>query len=260
MPRRIVSMAPSVTETIFAVGAGPRVVGVTSYCVFPPVVSRLPKIGGYLTPSFEAIARLRPDLAVLLPEQADVERAVRRLGIPVLALDHRSLRGILDSIAQIGERCGAAVEARTLSSDLDACLRRTRALARSAARPRALICFGRTDDVSRVYAGAPGTIHHDVLTHAGCHNVVPEGPVSYPTLSAESLLRLDPDTIVEFAPGRGTPARRVREWQALASLRAVKSARVHVFTDGFLSVPGPRLVRFTETLAAALHGTKGARQ
>jgi iron complex transport system substrate-binding protein len=80
--------------------------------------------------------------------------------------------------------------------------------------------------------------------------------VSYPTLSLEGVLRLDPDVIVEFAPGRGDPAPIAREWRGVPGLRAAVTGRVHVFTDDFLSVPGPRFVRFAGVLAAALNSRR----
>ena len=89
-PARIVSLAPSVTEVLFEAGAGARVVGVTSYCRFPPAALSLPKIGGYLTPNYEALVALQPDLVVTLAEHADLEPRIRALGIPILRVDHRS--------------------------------------------------------------------------------------------------------------------------------------------------------------------------
>lgn len=252
-PQRIVSLAPSVTEVLFAVGLGPRVVAVTSYCRYPPAALRLPKIGGYLTPSYEALVSAAPDLAVVLPEHADIEPKLAMLRVPVLRLDHRSIEGVLAGIDAVGRRCGVEAGAEALARGLRDRLARLTAATARLVRPRVLLCFGRTDDLRRVYASAPGTVHDDLLTYAGGINAVPPGPVSYPTLSLEGVLRLDPDVIVELAPGRGDAAALMRQWQAAGALRAVKTGRIHVFTDDFLSVPGPRFVRFTETLARALH-------
>lgn len=252
-PQRIVSLAPSVTEVLFAVGLGPRVVAVTSYCRYPPAALRLPKIGGYLTPSYEALVSVAPDLAVVLPEHADIEPKLATLRVPVLRLDHRSIEGVLAGIDAVGRRCGVEAGAEALARGLRDRLARLTAATARLVRPRVLLCFGRTDDLRRVYASAPGTVHDDLLTYAGGINAVPPGPVSYPTLSLEGVLRLDPDVIVELAPGRGDAAALMRQWQAAGALRAVKTGRIHVFTDDFLSVPGPRFVRFTETLARALH-------
>ena len=252
VPQRIVSLAPSATEVLFEAGLGPRVVGVTSYCRFPPHVLALPKVGGYLTPSYEALVALRPDLVVILPEHADIEPRLAALRIPTLRLDHRSLDGIVRSVIAVGERCGAQASAAQAAGALRQHLARVHQLSLGPSRPRVLICFGRTEDFGRLYAAAPGTVHDDLIRQAGGRNALTSGVVSYPTLSVEGLLRLDPDVIVEFAAGRPDATALRRQWNALDSLRAVKAGRVHVFTDDFLSVPGPRFVRFAETIARLL--------
>jgi len=251
-PQRIVSLAPSVTEVLFEAGLGSRVVGVTSYCRFPREVLALPKVGGYLTPSYEAIVALRPDLVVLLPEHADIEPRLAALRLPTLRLDHRSLQGIVRSIAAVGERCGAKASAEHAAEALRQHLARVQESASHDSRPRVLVCFGRSEDFRRLHAAAPGTVHDDLITHAGGRNALTSDAVSYPTLSLEGLMRLDPDVIVEFAAGKPDAAALRRQWNVLSSLRAVKTGRVYVFTDDLLSVPGPRFVRFTETIARAL--------
>jgi iron complex transport system substrate-binding protein len=252
-PSRIISLAPSVTEVLFEIGLGPRVVGVTSYCRYPRAVLALPKIGGYLTPSYEAVVALRPDLAVVLPEHADIEPQLRRLNMPILRVDHRSIEGVIQSLTALGELCGTEARAREAVHDLRLHLARARQIASTTPRPRVLVCFGRSEDFRRLYAAAPGTIHHDLVTLAGGRNVLTSPSVSYPTLSAEGLMRLNPDVIVEFGSGRADRAVLRRQWNVLDSLQAVRAGRVYVFTEDFLSVPGPRFVRFTETLARVLN-------
>jgi iron complex transport system substrate-binding protein len=251
--RRIVSLAPSITEVLFEIGAGDRVAAVTSYCVYPKQVLALPKVGGYLTPSYEALAALSPDLVVVLPEHREVERRLTALSLPIFNVDHRGLDGIVDSLVSLGQRCAVGRTATSAAEALRQLLLRVQQESRRHIRPRVLICFGRSPDFRRIYAAAAGSVHDDLLSHAGGQNVLAEGGVVYPTLSVESVMRLDPDAIVEFAPGKGDPEPLRREWRALDSLRAVKTRRVHVFTEDFLSVPGPRFVRFAETLARALH-------
>jgi iron complex transport system substrate-binding protein len=254
--RRIVSLAPSVTEVLFEAGAGARVVGVTSYCWFPRQALALPKVGGYLTPSYEALLALHPDLVVTLPEHADVEPRLTALGLPILRLDHRSLDGIVRSLEQVGERCGAADSARRAADTLRS---RLAALERMRAghRPRVLICFGRADDFRRLTAAAPGTIHDDLITKAGGANVLTSPAVAYPVLSAEGVMRLDPDVIIEFSSAAAADAASLRrQWDRLEALTAVKSGRVYVFAGPMLSVPGPRFVRFAETIARSIRGDK----
>lgn len=255
MPRRIVSLAPSVTEVLFEAGAGSRVVGVTSYCLFPREVLALPKVGGYLTPSYEAVVALQPDLVVTLAEHADVEPKIRALGISILRLDHRSLDGIVRSIEQVGERCGTASRAKQAADALRQTLAGAKGFA-AGARPRVLICFGRAEDFRRLTAAAPGTIHDDLITHAGGVNVLASPGIAYPTLSAEGVMRLDPDVIIEFSSSGPDAAALRRQWNRLDSVRAVRNGRVYVFTGEFLSVPGPRFARLTETIARSIRGER----
>jgi iron complex transport system substrate-binding protein len=250
-PRRVVSLAPSITEVLFEIGAGDRLAGVTSYCVFPKAALAVPKVGGYLTPSYEALAALSPDLVVVLPEHRDIEAHLAALGPPILRVDHRSLDGIVDSLVKLGERCGVTATALPAARALRQLLERGPQRPRQV-KPRVLLCFGRSADFRRLYAAAPGTVHDDLLTYAGAQNVLTTRDIAYPTLSLEGVMRLDPDVIVEFAPGATDAEARRRQWQTLAALRAVKAGRVYVFDESFLSVPGPRFVRFVETLARVL--------
>lgn len=254
-PRRIVSLAPSVTEVLFEAGLGARVVGVTNYCQFPREVLALPKVGGYLTPSYEALVALHSDLIVTLPEHADLEPKLRALGFPILRVDHRSLDGIIRSIQQVGERCGAAPVANRAA---DALRRKLDALRRigTGPRPRVLICFGRAEDFRQLTAAAPGTIHDDLIAQAGGANVLTSRAVAYPTLSAEGVIRLDPDVIIEFSSSTTDAGILRQQWNHLDAVTAVKSGRVYVFTGEFLSVPGPRFVRFAETIARSIRGDR----
>lgn len=252
-PRRIVSLAPSVTEVLFEAGLGPRVVGVTSYCRYPEAALSLPKVGGYLTPSYEALAALAPDLVVVVAEHRDVEPRLAALKMPALRVDHRSLDGIIQSIESVGARAGSGKQAMEAADALRRHLARVRMIGRGRPRPRVLVLFGRTDDFRQLYAAAPGTVHDDLLARAGGENVLTSRSVPYPTLSAEGLLRLNPEVVVEFAEGSPDAGARRRQWNAMGSLQAVKAGRVHVFAHDFLSVPGPRFVRFAEALARALY-------
>jgi iron complex transport system substrate-binding protein len=214
----------------------------------------LPKVGGYLTPSYESLLALQPDLVVTLAEHADIEPRIRALGIPILRLDHRSLKGIVRSIEQVGERCGTAARAGRAADALRQTLEAVRPPA-IPARPRVLICFGRAEDFRRMTAAAPGTIHDDLIAWTGGRNVLTSSAVAYPTLSAEGVMRLDPDVIIEFSSSADAVARR-RQWDRLDSVRAVRSGRVYVFSGEFLSVPGPRFARFAATIARSIRGER----
>ena len=128
------------------------------------------------------------------------------------------------------------------------------------ARPRTLICFGRAEDFRRLYAAAPGTVHDDLITRAGGVNVLTSPAIAYPTLSAEGVMRLDPDVIIEFVSRDADAEALRRQWQRLDSLRAVRNGRVHVFTGAFLSVPGPRFVRLVTRHRARPGGSEPGRR
>ena len=251
---RIVSLAPSATEVLFEAGCGSRLVGVTSYCVFPADAAALPKVGGYLTPSYEAIMALRPDVVVVLPEHEDARQDLAALDLDVVEFDHRTIDAILDSVETAGELCGQRGTAERVVAELTHLLRRVEVVVSGRTRPRVVVSVSRGEErgFGSLSAAGPGGIYDDVLFRAGGRNAVPPGPVLHPTLSAESLLRLDPDAIVELAAGAKDEKLR-DDWRALASLNAVRRKRVFVFTGDFLPVPGPRLVRFVETVARALH-------
>ncbi|MBI4396668.1 MAG: ABC transporter substrate-binding protein [Elusimicrobia bacterium] len=255
VPRRILSLAPSVTETLFALNLGERVVGVTDYCRYPPEAAALPKVGGYVTPNYEAVAALRPDLAVVLPEHEEVRPRLAALNVDILRVDDRGVSELLNSIRIIGERCGARAEAEAMTSELKAGLDRIARTIGNRPRPRVVLCLGGSGrgGIRDVHAVGPGGIHHDLIVYAGGVNAVPTGPAAYPVLSAEGFLRLDPDVIVQFVSGDPSPEKTRKEWESLSSLKAVSGGRVFVFTQDYLSIPGPRLVRFIETLARALH-------
>ncbi|MDZ7619631.1 MAG: helical backbone metal receptor, partial [Patescibacteria group bacterium] len=118
VPSRIVSMAPSITETLFALGLGGRVVGVTRFCSFPAEVAELPRVGGHLDPNLEAILRLRPDLVVLMTEQADLADSLHQLGVRTLAVGDDSVEQVLDTITTLGTHCGATEQATALVDSL----------------------------------------------------------------------------------------------------------------------------------------------
>jgi len=259
-PRRIVSMAPSLTETLFALDLGDRVVGVTRYCDYPPDVRALPKVGGYLDPSYEAIVGLRPDLVVLMQSHTDVERRLNDLGVATLRTDQERLVGVLESVDRIAARCGVPDRGRRLVGAMTGRVDGVRR--RVAGRPatRALVSVGRPagrGGVTSVWAAGPGTFYSDALEIAGGVNAVGDVGVTYPEIGREGLLALRPEMIVEVVPGSGPAAvpeaTVLEEWAAFATLPAVASDRVAVLAGDAYVRPGPRIVELVGAMASPLH-------
>jgi iron complex transport system substrate-binding protein len=257
---RIVSLAPSVTETLFALGVGDRVVGVTRYCDYPPEAMDRPVIGGYLDLNYEAIVALGPDLVVGIRDSAEALDRLRGLRLATLEVDQHDVSGILDSITTIGEACAVPNRADELADDVRSRIadvtRRTAGLR----RPRALVVVDRatgTGSVTTVWAAGPSTFYHELLELAGGSNAIENGFVVYPEVSVEGLLSIDPDVILEVTAEletRGLDRETLRmDWDGLSTLRAVRSGKMYVLDQEYMVIPGPRVAQIIERFAHVLH-------
>jgi len=259
-PRRIVSFAPSITETLFALGLGGRVAGDTRYCDYPPEAAAKPKVGGYLDPNYEALLALRPDLVVLLREQTESARLLGEMSIESLSVDHRNLEGILDSIRRIGAVCGADGRAAVLLNELRARMARIREKTEGRPRPAVMVTLGRnlaSGDLKGTFISGTDGYYNDLIELAGGHNAYTGRTISLPTVSPEGLHQLDPQVIVEMIPGLDTTRfdreAFVRSWDFAAGVEAVSRGRVYVFTEEYVVRPGPRFILLAEQLARVIH-------
>ena len=249
---RIVSTSPSITETLFALGLGDRVVGVSTYCRFPPQVATLPKVGSFLKPDAELIAGLRPDLVVVHEVGNGLDRRLDVAAHPVRdrRTRHAGERVFVDAPdrdARPASRSGPTTLVGDVQRRLDA-IRRA-----GAARPkrRVLFIIGRSPGtLADLVAVGPGSYINELIEIAGGANVLAiAGQPEYPRISMETVLRLDPDVIVDTVDMGDTEAERrqrqpvnERLWSAYGMLTAVKTRRVHAATTDALVVPGPRVV------------------
>ncbi len=257
---RIVSMAPSITETLFALDLADRVAGVTRYCDFPPEAKAKPQVGGLLDPNYEAIVALEPDLAILLTIHDEAGARLKALGISTLVVEHRTLDGILDSFRLIGEASGAPAAAEALVADCERRMERVRRRTVGLERPRVLISSARelgSGRLGTVYAAGKGQWYDNLIDAAGGTNVFEDGSGQFPAISSEGLLRLDPDVVIEMAPDLAdasyTREDILAEWATLPDMTAVKTGRVYVLGGDYVPVPGPRFVRTLEDMAKVLH-------
>jgi iron complex transport system substrate-binding protein len=253
-PRRVVVLAPNLTDVVLALGLRDRLVGVTTVDDAPEVAS-LPRVGGFVDPSPEAILGLRPDLvlwvtdgAALVPVRrlAEISRSSSR-PFPILALDVVSVADVLAVPRVVGEAMGAAEAGRRLSAELSAQVESVRARSRGLPRRRALFVVGREP---LVVAG-PGSFPDELLRLTGCDNVV-QGQRPWPVYPVEKAVAADPDVVVDAA---------VREpAEAIARLSAVPAVRrgdvIRLRSDDLLR-PGPRMIRGLEELLLALHPEVG---
>lgn len=248
---RIVSLVPSATEILFAVGCGDRVVGVTDYCAYPPEATALPRVGGYLNPSYEQLLSLRPSLVVLMREHNAVREFLDQNSIAYLLTDNTSLSGIAETVESVGSVCSG-------SSAADSIARVVRALAvpdtSPGARPRMLLCVGRQDigsgSLAQIFAAGAASFYQELMAHAGARNVLDSASSAYPMLSIEAVMRLDPEIIVDVVatmPGVST-AHIEGDWQRLTDVTAVREGRVLCLSGSHVTIPGPRLTQLAGDL------------
>lgn len=259
-PARIVSTSPSITETLFAIGAGPRVVGVSTYCKFPPAATALPKVGSYRKPDVERIMRLRPDLVILNESATEAVNRLDALGLRHIQVPSGSMDDALKAIQQIGMAAGAQVEALALTRRIQQGIVKAQERTKGKST-RTLVIVGRDpDSLTGLIAAGPSSYLGELLEAAGGVNALNErGLPAYPRISLETVVRLDPDFILDAgAMGDrpdGTPALRARvlgPWESRKELAAVRYQRVvPVFSPAF-TVPGPRMLEVLDFLASAL--------
>jgi iron complex transport system substrate-binding protein len=257
-PRRIVSLVPALTEMLFALGAGPRVVAVSSYDEFPPEVKSLPRVGALLDPDMERILALRPDLVVIYGSQTDLQSQFARAGIRAFNYRHAGLAGVFNTLKELGAAVGRSGEADRLAREIRERLDAIQARVRGRPRPRTLLVFERDPASLRgVYVSGGVGFLHDMLEIAGGVNVFADMARESVQPSVETMLARAPDVILEvrvkglLAPADVAEAKRV--WAALASVPAVQHGRIQILHGDHLVVPGPRVVQGTEAFARALH-------
>ncbi len=258
--RRIVSMAPSITETLYALGLSDRLVGVTRYCTYPPQVQRLPRVGGFLDPNFEAIVALKPDLVILLEEHEQSLPGFQKLGLRTTAVCHKYIDGIIESLRTVASVCGVEDRGRRAADDIQSRLDRIRDKTAHAKRPRVMISIDRIQGgggLVDVYIAGNDGYFDKMIELAGGENVYHQALARFPVVSTEGVMRMNPDVIVDLVSGVDAehflPEQILADWQGLGNVEAVKRHRVYAFNRDYSTVPGPRFIRFVEDLARLLH-------
>lgn len=247
-PARIVSTSPSITETLYAMGLGQRVVGVTTFCNYPADARTKPRVGTFLEPDYERILTLKPDLVLVIKNPVNVAGRLRSLGLRAEEVDMDTVGSVLDSIASIGRLTGTTPVARTLAQSLKTQLDAIRAAGSKGGRTPVLFLVGRAPGTLQSMVGAgPGTFLDELLRLAGGTNILASSPIQYPKVSLEQILATDPDVIIDmgdYAHASASSARRIEElalWKPYGRLKAVRTGRVHAVTAAHFVVPGPRM-------------------
>jgi len=253
--QRIVSTAPSITETLFAMGLGPRVVGVTIYCKFPAEAAKLPKIGNLLTPDLEAIMALKPDLVVVHKTTTHLVEALTRLHIQIVEVQSQNLDAIYAGAREIGKATSAGDGAERMIRDMQSKLRGLKKLTAGLPKPSVVFIVGHTPGkLEGMVAGSGTSYFSDLLDYSGGSNIFHDVTAPYPRISLEEILSLNPDAIMELS-GDARPKQEevLALWHSKGMLKAVKTGRVFALESSPFLVPGPRAAEAVGILLRLLH-------
>ena len=256
-PNRIISLIPPMTETLFAVGAGPQVIAVGSFDNYPPEVEKLQRVGALLDPDVERILSLRPDLVVVYESQTDLRAQLQRAHIPMYVYRHAGLADITTTIRDVGTRVGRAAAATQLAQNIEQRIAAVRKRVAGLPRPSTLVVFEREPLTLRgIYASGGIGFINDMVTAAGGANAFADVKREAVQATTELVLARRPAVIIELratvAPGEDT-RREVATWNALSTLPAVQQGRVYLFSDQRMSIAGPRVGEVVEILGRTIH-------
>lgn len=255
-PSRIISLAPSVTEMLFAIGAGTQVVGVTQFCDFPAEATQKVKVG-YANPNLESLVALEPDLIVAPQEflKPDLIGKLEQLKIPVFILADRTVEDVFAHIQTLGRMLDRSTEATALGMDLRQHIARVKARTQSAAPVRVLYVL----NSEPLITVGPGSFIDQLIGLAGGVNVAAKSATAYPRLSMEVVLQENPDILI-FPTGEaeGISESEQQAWRKWSTLAAVKRNNLRQIPADLLNRPGPRIGIALELLADLLHPATSA--
>jgi iron complex transport system substrate-binding protein len=251
-PMRIVSLAPSITEMIYFLGLGGRLVGVSRFSYFPKDAQKKPKVGAYTDINIEKVIALDPDLVVATVDgnrRGDVEM-LEEAGIPVYVINPRTVNQVLDTIQRLGGVCGVPDRAKTLVSQLRERVVRVAEAVKDRPTPLVFLVI----HMKPLMSVNRTTIHHDLVQLAGGRNMTGGEPITYPKLNIEAVLKGKPDVIIISSMERRRESEKVREeWSRWPTLPAVQNGCVYRIDSDLIDRPAPRIVSGLEEMARLIH-------
>ncbi|ABW67864.1 ABC transporter substrate-binding protein [Desulfosudis oleivorans] len=251
-PSRVVSLAPSITEIIFALERQDVLKGVTQYSDYPPEALQLPRVGSYVHLDLERIVALSPDLCIAIKDGNPKQVADRltELGIPVYAVNPFDLNTVIQTVEEMGTLLNATKKAGQLADSMRARINRIdRLVASIPHRPAVFFQIG----ISPIVSAGTDTFINELITRAGGKNLA-AGQTPYPRFSEEELVGLAPDVVIITSMTRdGEFDRAMAQWRKWDTLPAIKSNRIHLIDSNLVDRPTPRIVEGLETLARLIH-------
>ena len=251
-PQRIVSLAPGITEILYALDLADKIVGVTSFCNWPPSALKKQRIGGFINPSIEQIVSLKPDLIIATADgnRPDTVRQLERIGLPVYVTNPSDTNGILRSISHLGEITARKNAAAKLVRQLQKRLSNIESQIRHKSKPRVFFQIG----LEPLITIGGKTLIDEVIARAGGRNIASSDTARYPRYSPEGIMAGSPDIIL-FAPMASDKEFIAvnKFWRQFEGIPAVKNKRIYPINTDLISRASPRIVDAIETMALIFH-------
>jgi iron complex transport system substrate-binding protein len=257
-PQRIISISPNATEMIAELGQVRRLVAVCSFCVRPPEVKNLPRIGGLFDANAETIVKLQPDLIILRGSNKAVEQASSVGGIRLFRDRTERFDDIYKTLDELAALLDCADQAVAVRRNMEHRLKQIEKAVAGRPRPRVLMTLARRPDaLGEVMTGNKATFIHEIIVRAGGENAFADMSLDYPRIGPEAVLAARPEVIIEAmpeTPPSPTLESSLREqWRKLGPIPAVQNNRVYVMTDENCLIPSPRIVDIIAKFARMLH-------
>ena len=260
-PQRIVSTGPSITEILFALGLGPKVVGVTQYCNYPPEAQKIRRIGTWMTPNLETILESRPDLVIVQSTKIHDDARYKALSLKTLLVELDSLNHIAGSIKQIGQATGTQARAALLVAQIEGELSAIRKRVAGKKPPRVMFVVGRTPGaLEGIIAAGNRSYLTEVMQVAGGRNIFDDSIVPYAKVSLEEVLARNPEVIIDMGEhpdatpiNEGQKQKEIALYRKYPTLPAAKNNRIHIVSSDLFVHPGPRVVDLARTLEKLFH-------
>jgi len=251
-PGRIVSLAPNITETLFAIGLDKEIVGVTVFSDYPAAAGKKPRVGSFVNLSIEKIVALSPDL-VIATANGNRKKTMLKLesmGIPVYVIRPEGIEDIFKTIVNIGRITGKEDAATALVDKLQRRVRRVLSMTGSLKKPRVFFQIG----VDPIVSVGRDAIHNRLITLAGGINILGDSAIEYPRISIEKVIMKRPDIIIISSMKRGGKfTREKNKWNVWKDIPAVKSGRIHIIDSDLTDHFSPRIVDGLEELFKIIH-------
>jgi iron complex transport system substrate-binding protein len=248
---RIVTLAPALTEMVFALGKGDKIVGNTTFCNYPEAAKKIPRVGGLMDTNLEALISKKPDVIILYPEVYDKIKIMEGKARMVV-VKHTSLTDVFDGIASVAKALNVEAKGKELNASIKQRLDRLRQTSPGAKtkKIKTLLVISRNpDNLTNMYIIGAKDFLNDLLDAAGGVNAY-AGNINYPDISIESILAMNPDVIIELSAfNEGIKDEKVYElWKRFPYVTAVRNNRIRIVRDSKWIIPGPRVAEIAEEM------------